>query len=518
MPRTSRKLQINHVVFIVSAATILGVVSFAALAPNLLLKVFSTLQATITTYCGWLYILAMTFFLGFVSWLAISPYGRVRLGDDNSKPEFSTLTWLAMLFSAGMGIGILFYGIAEPLMHFNAPAPFGCEPGSQEAARSAMGITVFHWGLHPWACYSVVGLAIAYFGFRKGLPISIRSAFYPLLGERIYGWPGHVIDILAIVSTMFGVATSLGLGSMQVNAGLAHVYGIEQNTFVQIIIIAAITAVATISVVTGINAGIRRLSETNMILAASLMLFVAGLGPTLYILKSIGVNLGSYLQILPTHSFWCVSADATKQSWLNSWTIFYWGWWIAWSPFVGMFVARISRGRTIREFVVCVLVVPTLLSLIWFSVFGNSALSTQLFGAGNLTDAVNQDVARALFIFLETYPLASITCTAGILCVILFFVTSSDSASLVIDTIASGGVEDPPIRQRVFWAITEGVVATALLLAGGLKALQTAAITSALPFIFVLLLMVYCLHRALRSEGVKYKNSSRGLFKGQPSK
>ncbi len=503
LSQESHKLQINHVVFIVSAATILGVVAFAAVAPHLLLKAFSALQTAITTYCGWLYILAMTFFLGFVCWLALSPYGRVRLGDDNSKPQFSTFTWLAMLFSAGMGIGILFYGIAEPLMHFNAPVPFGCEPGSQAAARSAMGITVFHWGLHPWACYSVVGLAIAYFGFRKGLPISIRSTFHPLLGDKIYGWPGHIIDILAIVSTMFGVATSLGLGAMQVNAGLAHVYGIEQNTFVQIIIIAAITTVATISVVTGINAGIRRLSETNMILAASLMLFVVGLGPTLYIVKSMGTNLVSYLQILPNHSFWCGSADTTHQNWLNSWTIFYWAWWIAWSPFVGMFVARISRGRTIREFVVCVLLVPTLLSLIWFTVFGNSALSIQLFGQGNLTEAVNQDVARALFIFLETYPLASITCTVGILCVILFFVTSSDSASLVIDTIASGGVENPPIKQRVFWAITEGVVATVLLLAGGLKALQTAALTSALPFIFVLLLMAYCMHRALRSDRPK---------------
>ena len=496
-------------VFLVSAATILGVVAFAAVAPQLLLKAFSQLQTAITTYCGWLYILAMTFFLGFVSWLAVSSHGRVRLGHDNSKPEFSMFTWLAMLFSAGMGIGILFYGIAEPLMHFNAPVPFGCEPGSEAAARSAMGVTMFHWGLHPWACYSLVGLAIAYFGFRKGLPISIRSAFYPLLGERIHGWPGHVIDILAIVSTMFGVATSLGLGAMQVNAGLAHVYGVEQSTFIQVIIIAAITAVATISVVTGINAGIRRLSETNMILAASLMLFVVGLGPTLYVLKSLGINLGAYLQVLPIHSFWCGSSDAANQNWLNSWTIFYWAWWIAWSPFVGMFVARISRGRTIREFVVCVLLMPTLLGLIWFTVFGNSALSIQLFGQGNLTEAVNQDVARALFIFLQTYPLASITCTVGILCVILFFVTSSDSASLVIDTIASGGVEHPPIRQRVFWAVTEGVVATVLLLAGGLKALQAAALTSALPFIFVLLLMAYCLQRALRSDTQKHAQTPK---------
>lgn len=500
LPEKSPKLQINHVVFIVSAATILGVVAFAAVAPNLLLQAFSALQTIITTYCGWLYVLAMTSFLVFVLWLAVSPYGRIRLGEDDSKPEFSRLTWLAMLFSAGMGIGILFYGIAEPLMHFNTPTPFGCEPGSEAAARSAMGITVFHWGFHPWACYSLVGMAIAYFGFRKGLPISIRSAFYPLLGDRIYRWPGHVIDILAIVSTMFGVATSLGLGAMQVNAGLSHVYGVAQNTTIQVIIIACITAVATISVVTGIHAGIRRLSEANMILAASLMLFVAALGPTLYIVKSLGANLVAYLRVLPAHSFWCGSPDTSNLKWLNSWTIFYWAWWIAWSPFVGMFVARISRGRTIREFVVCVLLVPTLLSLVWFTVFGNSALATQLFGEGNISEAVNQDVARALFIFLETYPLASITCTAGILCVILFFVTSSDSASLVIDTIASGGVENPPIKQRVFWAVTEGVVATVLLLAGGLKALQTAALTSALPFILVLLLMAYCLQRALKRD------------------
>ena len=493
-------MQINRVVFGVSAVTILAFVIFGALAPQAVQHTFSTLQNWITNNLGWFYVLLMSFLLVFVIGLLVSPWGRVRLGDDDSKPGFSTLTWLAMLFSAGMGIGMMFYGIAEPIMHFSATSPFVPEAGTPAAARSAMGITIFHWGLHPWACYAVVGLAIAYFGFRKGLPITIRSAFYPILGERIHGWAGHVIDILAIVSTMFGVATSLGLGAMQVNAGLAHVYGVPQNITVQILLIAGITAIATISVVTGLKVGIRRLSEANMLLAACLLLFVAIAGPTVYLLNSLVENIGTYLQTLPTHSFWTASLDEKRHEWLGGWTVFYWAWWIAWSPFVGMFIARISRGRTIREFITAVLLTPTMLGILWFTVFGNSAIAQELFGTGGIATAVNQDVAQALFVFLESYPVSGLTCTIGILCVILFFVTSSDSASLVIDTIASGGTPNPPVKQRIFWAVTEGVVAMVLLLAGGLKALQTAAITSALPFAIVLLLMVFCLIRALKSE------------------
>jgi choline/glycine/proline betaine transport protein len=358
-----------------------------------------------------------------------------------------------------------------------------------------MDITFLHWGLHPWAIYAIVGLSLAFFAFNKGLPLSIRSVFYPLLGERIYGPAGNIIDIMATVATLFGVATSLGLGVQQVNAGLNHLFGIPQSTHVQVILIAGITAVATWSVVRGISAGIKLLSQLNIALAAGLMLFVLVLGPTLFIMKAVLENMGYYLQNLPQLATWNETYEATD--WQQGWTVFYWGWWISWSPFVGMFIARVSYGRTIAEFIKGVLFIPTLITFVWITVFGNSAINIEMFGAGGIARAVQENIPVSLFKLLEYYPLGSVTSLLAILVVITFFVTSSDSGSLVIDIITAGGNQDPPVIQRLFWAILEGVVAAVLLLGGGLVALQTAAITTGLPFSLVLLGMCFALHKGL---------------------
>lgn len=488
----------HPVVFPISAAFILAFVLLGVLATGAVEQAFQSLQNWIVKYCAWLYILAMSGFLVFVLWLGMSRHGRLRLGPDGSRPEFSTPTWLAMLFSAGMGIGLIFFGVAEPVTHFAAP-PTG-SGGDPEAARRAMGLTLFHWGLHPWALYTLTGVALAYFGFRHNLSLSLRSAFQPLLGERIHGPIGNAIDILAVVATLFGVATSLGLGAMQINAGLAKLLGISQTTVIQIALIAAITALATISVVTGLHRGIRRLSECNMLLAALLLAFVFVFGPTLFLLNALVENLGAYLRQLPVNSFRTAAFQTDAHAaWLGNWTLFYWAWWISWSPFVGLFIARISYGRTVREFVVCTLLVPTVASLIWFTTFGSAAIHQALTDPG-LIAAVRHDIAAALFVFLDGFPLPSLSAALAMACVLLFFVTSSDSGSLVIDMLASGGKPNPPLATRLFWAITEGVVAAVLLLAGGLQALQTAALTTALPFCLVLILICFSLYVGLIRE------------------
>lgn len=401
--------------------------------------------------------------------------------------------WFAMLFSAGMGIGLLFYSVAEPMFHF-VSSPLAA-PGTAEAARRAMDVTFLHWGLHPWAIYTMVGLALAFFAFNKGLPLSIRSVFYPVLGERIHGPIGNIVDILATVATLFGVATSLGLGVQQVNAGLNHLFGIEQSPTVQVILIAGITALATWSVLAGLSAGIRRLSEINLVLATLLCLFVLILGPTLFILNAFGENLGHYIQYLPQLSTWNETYETS--TWQNSWTVFYWGWWIAWSPFVGMFIARVSYGRTVREFILGVLFVPSLITFAWLTIFGNSALQVELVGAGGIARAVQENLPVALFVLLENFPLQEVTSMLTVLVIVTFFVTSSDSGSMVIDIITAGGNPDPPKLQRLFWALLEGAVAAALLVGGGLVALQTAAISTGLPFALVLLFMIYSLRRGL---------------------
>ena len=485
--------------FWASLAIIAALLVPAAIAADPVTLFFNALQAGIVKRFGWLYVVSMTGFLGFVVWLILSRFGAIRLGPDDAKPDFSRPTWFAMLFSAGVGIGLLFFGVAEPIFHYSSP-PDGGGP-TVAGARQAMALTFFHWGLHPWAAYAVVGLALAYFSHRRGLPLSIRSAFHPLLGDRIHGPIGNAIDTVAVVSTLFGVATSLGLGAMQVNAGLNHVAGLPETVAMQTMIIAAITCLATVSVVSGIGAGIRRLSELNMVLAGALLLFILVAGPTLHLIRSFGENVVAYLAYLPRGSLGLADLDdPVRGPWLASWTIFYWAWWIAWAPFVGMSIARISRGRTIREFLLAVLLAPTLASFVWLTIFGDTALHQEIHGMAGIVAAVQDSVPTAIFVLLDRLPVPEVTaviCTASI---VLFFVTSSDSASLVVDTLASGGALNPPVAQRVFWAILEGVVAATLLFAGGLKALQTAAITTALPFCVILIGMCVALAKGLRAE------------------
>lgn len=488
-------------VFLVSGGLILLFVLFTLIFKEPAETTFGAVQTFIAGAMGWFLILSVSVFLIFGVYIAISKLGNVRLGGPDAKPEFPTFAWLAMLISAGMGIGLMFWSVAEPIYHFqDPPALLGTiAPNTADAAQQAMGITFFHWGLHAWGIYALVGLSLAFFTFNWGLPLTIRSVFYPLLGNRIYGWPGNAIDILAVASTLFGLATSLGFGVQQVNAGLNFLFGLEISTPIQVGLIAIITGFATASVVSGLGNGVRRLSELNMILAGLLLLFVLFAGPTLFIINSFVENLGYYAASLPTLSFWTETFSGTD--WQNSWTVFYWGWWVSWSPFVGIFIARISRGRTVREFIIGVLLLPSMLTFLWMSTFGGTALSLELGGSsGLISDAVEADVSTALFVMLQQLPLTGITSLVGIVLVVVFFVTSSDSGSLVVDSLTSGGKLESPIPQRVFWAVLEGVVASALLLGGGLSALQTASITTGLPFTVILLLMCYSIYKGLSYE------------------
>jgi len=408
-------------------------------------------------------VLIATGFLIFSLYLVFSRFGKIRLGGPDDRPEFSYFSWFVMLFSAGMGTGLVFWGVAEPITHYIDPPLAGAR--TPEAAREAMRFTFFHWGLHPWAIYIVIGLGIAYFHFRHKLPLAPRSLLYPLIGERMYGPIGHGVDILCTVGTLLGVATSLGLGAMQINTGIAEYFDVPFTTGVQVMIVATITGVATISVVSGIRAGIRRLSQLNLILAAILFAFVLLAGPTVYLLDTFVGTLGLYLQQLPKTSLWI---DFTRESdWQANWTLFYWGWWISWAPFVGVFVARISRGRTVREFIVSVLIMPTCATFLWLSVFGGTGLHREIFGGGGLSSMVQNNVALSLHAMLRDLPLPELTLALATLVIVIFFITSSDSGSLVDDMVTSGGHPDPPRAQRVFWAVSEGMVAATLLIVGG---------------------------------------------------
>ncbi|SIN89966.1 BCCT family transporter [Halodesulfovibrio marinisediminis] len=489
------KYDVHPYIFFISAGLIIFLVALTIYLGKDIKDFFGIVQTGISTYTGWFFVLTMNLILICTLLFMFSRFGDIRLGGDEAVPEFSTPAWFAMLFSAGMGIGLLFYGVAEPMFHFIS-SPFSTAPGSPDAARMAMDLTFLHWGLHPWSVYAIVGLSLAFFSFNKGYPLTIRSAFVPLLGDKVDGPLGYAVDISATVATLFGVATSLGVGVQQVNAGLFHVFGIPQTTNVQLILICAITLMATYSVVSGLDAGIRRLSELNISLALLLMCFVLLLGPTLFILNALVENIGIYFQNFMQLSTWNETYENT--SWQDGWTVFYWGWWIGWSPFVGMFIARISKGRTIREFIAGVLLVPTLVTFVWITVFGNSALFIDMFGGGGIAKAVQENVPVSLFVLLEHFPFSSVTSVLGIIVVISFFVTSSDSGSLVIDIITANGNQDPPVPQRVFWAMLEGTVAAALLYGGGLIALQTATIASGLPFAVILLFMMYSLFKGLK--------------------
>ena len=488
---------LNKPVFFISAGLIIAVCLYGALFSEHASLVFSDLQSWLLTNLGWLYMGSVAGFFMLVIYLAFSRFAHLRLGADDSEPEYSYGSWFAMLFSAGMGIGLMFFGVSEPMTHFLEP-PVG-EGGTIDAARNAMQVTFFHWGLHAWAIYIIIGLALAYFSFRHDLPLTLRSALYPVIGDKIYGKWGNAVDIFAILGTMFGVATSLGLGVMQVNAGLNYLFGLPVSIMVQVALIAAITCAATVSVVAGLDAGIRRLSELNLVLALLLMVFVLIAGPTVMLLSSLIQNIGMYLSGLVDMTFRIYAYEPNE--WIGNWTLFYWAWWISWSPFVGMFIARISRGRTIREFILGVLLVPSGFTFLWLTIFGNSGLWLEMHEAGaGLATAVQTNMPTAIFVLLDQLPLTGITSALATMLIVTFFVTSSDSGSLVIDIISSGGAENPPVWQRIFWAVSEGAVAATLLVAGGLAALQTAAISSALPLIIVMFLVCYGLMKALHAE------------------
>lgn len=499
-PKPHLKPGMNPTVFFSSVAIIISITLFAFIAPDYAGNLFRTIQDHIIDFGGWFYILSVAIILITIVYLGFSRFGTIKLGPDHATPDYSNLTWFAMLFSAGMGIGLMFYGVAEPVMHLLTPPT--AEPGSLAAARQAMNITFFHWGLHAWSIYAIVALILAVFSYRHGLPLSMRSALYPLIGDRIYGKIGDAVDIFAIIGTLFGVATSLGLGVSQVNAGLSHLFPvIPNNQTSQMVLIAIITLFATLSVASGLEKGIKLLSEINLGLAALLMIFVLVAGPTVYLFQALTQNLGNYMSGIVQKTFNLYAYNKTQWS-IGGWTLFYWGWWIAWSPFVGMFIARVSRGRTIREFIAGVLLIPTGFTLIWMTVFGNTAID-EIINKGNqgLADMVSNDVSVALFSFLESLPFSSITTVLAMVMVVVFFVTSSDSGSLVIDILSCNGSDNNPLWMRVFWATSEGIVAIVLLqTADGLGALQTMTIASALPFTIILLFSIYGLIKVLRVD------------------
>ena len=503
-------LDIHNRVFAVSGLAIIAFVALTLLFQASAEPLFAGLRGWLTSRLDWFFLLAGNVFVLVCLGVALSPLGRVRLGGTEAKPDYSYLGWFSMLFAAGMGIGLMFYGVSEPLSHFGSAlggtaaeggartdwAPLGGAADDPAAAqRLAMAATIYHWGLHPWAIYAILALGLALFSFNKGLPLTIRSVFYPLLGERVWGWPGHVIDILAVLATMFGLATSLGLGAAQAAAGLNHLFGVPLGETTQVLLVIGITAVALVSVLAGLDAGVKRLSEINMVLALLLVLFVIVVGPTLAIVTGVLGNLAAYLQYLPALANPFGREDA---NFAQGWTAFYWAWWISWSPFVGMFIARVSRGRSVREFIFSVLIVPSLACVLWMTVFGGTAIS-QLVNDGYEAVA-SADLPLQLFLMLQALPLAQITSFLAIVLVVVFFVTSSDSGSLVIDVISAGGKINAPTPQRVFWCTFEGLVAIALILGGGLVALQAMAVSTGFPFAVVLLVAALAVVKGLASE------------------
>jgi BCCT family betaine/carnitine transporter len=508
-------LDIHNPVFLISGLSVVAFVIYALLAPDQAASFFGWLRPALTSTFDGFFLMSANIFVIFCLLLIVSPYGSVRLGGADATPDYGYAGWFAMLFAAGMGIGLMFFGVLEPAYYFGTPwgdEPLGAVrpftedgaliPENVEAAkRMALAATSYHWALHPWAIYAVVALALALFSFNKGLPLSIRSAFYPILGERVWGWWGHIIDIVAVFATLFGLATSLGLGAQQANAGLDFVYGIPSSVTVQVILIILITSIALVSVLRGLDGGVKVLSEANMVLAIILLAFVVISAGAATIFSDFGATLVAYAQeILPLSN----PIGRVDDGYREGWTAFYWAWWISWSPFVGMFIARVSRGRTVREFLTCVLIIPSLVCVFWMATFGGTAINDMIANGAasgvkaNVIDAYKPELS--LFAMLQGLPLTAITSTIGIILVIVFFVTSSDSGSLVIDTITAGGKVDAPVPQRVFWCTFEGLVAVALLLGGGLASLQAMVISTGLPFTVVLLLMCLAIFKGLQAE------------------
>lgn len=498
-PSKLAQRNINPRVFLGASGIILAIIIFAVLAPQTADGAFKSLQALIVENASWYYILTVALILMTTVYLGMSRYGNIKLGLDHSKPEYSDVSWFAMLFSAGMGIGLMFFGVAEPVMHFLSP-PLG-EGSNVQAARQAMRLTFFHWGLHAWAIYAIVALILAFFAYRHNLPLTLRSALYPLIGNRIHGKWGDAVDIFAVVGTLFGVATSLGYGVLQINTGLNYLFPnlIAVNTPTQIVLIAIVTALATLSVVSGLDKGVKMLSELNLGLAAILLLFILLMGSTVFLLQAFVQNVGHYASNIVSMTFNMYAYE--KTDWLAGWTILYWGWWVSWAPFVGLFIARVSRGRTIRQFVMGVLLIPTGFTFLWMTVFGNSAIDLILNkGITQLGDVVQKDVSLALFAMFEHFPMSGVLTAVGLLMVVVFFITSADSGALVMDMLSANGEGSKGVAYRVYWSVGAGVVAVVLLLAGGLGALQTMTIASALPFITVLMVAMYGLMKALEVD------------------
>jgi|TARA_B110000285_G_scaffold219889_1_gene270985 choline/glycine/proline betaine transport protein len=503
MSEKSKGFIIDRQVFVPSATILLILVGFSAMAPESAGGLFQTIQNTIITYASWYYVLVVAVILVTVTAVTFSRFGDIKLGPDHSEPDYSFLSWFAMLFSAGMGIGLMFFGVAEPVMHFLNP-PLG-DGGTPAAAAQAMELTFFHWGIHAWSMYAIVALILAYFAYRHDLPLTLRSSLYPLIGDRIYGPIGALIDIFAVLGTVCGVATSLGLGVLQINSGLAYLFDVPVSSTVQIILVVVTTILATISVVLGLDVGIKRLSELNIFLAIALLLGVLLIGPTVYLLQAFVQNTGSYLSELVTKTFNLYTYNPTD--WIGGWTIFYWGWWLSWAPFVGLFIARISRGRTIREFVLGAMLGPTLFTLFWMTVFGNSGIDLILNqGVTSLGAAVQADSSVALFKFFENFPMSEVLSFIAVIMVMVFFVTSADSGALVVNMLCAYGEDDTPAIQRSIWTVFIGLIAIVLLLAGGLGSLQTAAIASALPFSVALLFAMWGFWKAL-SQDVKKRDA-----------
>jgi len=494
-------MDMHNPVFFISAVLILAFVIGTIIFPAEAKTALDGAKGWTINNFDWLFMVGANIFVLFCIALIFLPVGKIRLGGDDARPDFSTLSWFAMLFAAGMGIGLMFWSVAEPVGYYTDwfGTPLNVAPNTPEAKDMALGAVMYHWGLHPWAIYGVVALSLAFFAYNKGMPLTIRSAFYPILGERCWGWAGHVIDVLAVLATIFGLATSLGLGAKQAAGGMHFLFDTPNAINVQIAIIVGVTAAAVISVMRGLDGGVKLLSNINMGLAALLLLFVMIAGPTLLIFTSMGQTAVDYVVNIIPLSNWVGRED---QGFLHDWTVFYWAWWISWSPFVGMFIARVSRGRTVREFLTAVLLVPTLVTVVWMATFGGSGLHQTINGIGELANGVG-DSSLALFQMLAELPLTAITSFLAIVLVLVFFITSSDSGSLVIDSITAGGKLDAPVPQRVFWAIMEGLIAGALLYGGGeqaLNALQAGAITTGLPFTVVLLLMCFSLYKGLSAE------------------
>ncbi|MER2057272.1 MAG: BCCT family transporter [Niallia sp.] len=492
----------DHLVFNVSVIIILLIVLVGAIAPDKLMEGSASVQSFITDSFGWYYLIVVTFFVIICLYLLISPVGKIKLGKPEDKPEFSRLAWLAMLFSAGMGIGLVFYGTAEPLSHFAISSPTN-EIGTNQGMKDAMRYTYFHWGIHAWAVYGIVALSLAYTTFRKGGSTLISSTLKPLLGHSMDGRTGRIIDIIAVFATVTGIATTLGFGAVQINGGLSFLYGIPSNFLTQLIIIVIVTVLFLLSALSGLGKGIKILSNTNMILAFALFLIVFILGNTVFILNLFTDTIGTYLQNLVRMSFRISPLDGESRQWIDTWTIFYWAWWIAWSPFVGIFIARISKGRTIREFVTFVLFIPSVIGFLWFSVFGGNAMFLEHKGLGTISSFATEET---LFALLEHYPLSSILSLLAIVLIAVFFITSADSGTFVLGMLSANGTQNPSNRIKVIWGLLLTTISLVLLYSGGLQALQNMMIIAAFPFSIIMILMTVSLLKEVHHEKAEYES------------